>query len=343
MTKLIARGGKLVGRGGKLVGRTPPAPPPLYFEMIVKTDNSGTSGNNQFTIPTTGIGYNYAVETSEQLLTDQTGNVTLEWDSAGTYWVRITGDFPRIYFNNGGDRLKLLEVSNWGNIQWGSMGGAFSGCSNFNITAADTPDLSNVVNMSNMFWNAFAFNSDIGDWDVSSVTNMGRMFRDATAFNSDIGGWDVSSVTNMSDMFWDASAFNSDIGGWNVGNVTNMSRMFRGASAFNSDIGGWDVSSVTNMGSMFLGCSSFNSDIGGWDVSSVTNMSFMFFNTPFNGNIGSWDVSSVTNMGGMFQNTIAFNRDLSGWCVEQIVTEPENFDTGADSWVLPRPNWGEPC
>ncbi len=219
MPKLITRSGKLISRGGNLVGGAVPTPVVEYFEMIVKTDNAGTSGNNQFTIPTSGVGYDYTVETTEQLLTNQTGNVTLEWASAGTHWVRITGDFPRINFNNGGDRLKLIEVSNWGDIVWSSMQNAFFGCNNFIVTATDTP---------------------------------------------------------------------------NLGSVTNMSFIFGFASSFNGDIGGWDVSSVTNMTNMFV-------------------------------------------------NASTFNRDLSGWCVEQIASEPTNFDLGATSWVLPRPNWGDPC
>ncbi len=290
-----------------------------YFEMIVKTDNAGTSGNNQFTIPTTGVGYDYTVETSDQLLTNQTGNVTLEWASAGTHWVRITGDFPRIHFNSQLDRQKLLEVSNWGDIEWSSMENSFFGCSNFNITATDVPDLSNVTNMSRMFQAASTFNGDISSWDVSNVVNMETMFQAASSFNSDISSWDVSNVTSMFSMFDTASSFNSDISSWDVSNVTGMGFMFNRASSFNSDISSWDVSNVTSMGFMFSDASSFNSDISSWDVSNVATMVFMF------------------------NDASVFNRDLSGWCVEQIASEPFFFDLGANSWVLPRPNWGAPC
>jgi len=34
----------------------------------------------------------------------------------------------------------------------------------------------------------------ISDWDVSNVTNMSWMFYDATAFNQPIANWDVSKV-----------------------------------------------------------------------------------------------------------------------------------------------------
>ena len=52
----------------------------------VKTDNAGTSATNQFTIPTTGIGYLYDIETSDgQSITGLTGGTTITFPSAGTY------------------------------------------------------------------------------------------------------------------------------------------------------------------------------------------------------------------------------------------------------------------
>jgi surface protein len=45
------------------------------------------------------------------------------------------------------------------------------------------------------------FNEDISNWDVSNVTNMSWMFYDAESFNQDINKWDVSNVKDMSFMF----------------------------------------------------------------------------------------------------------------------------------------------
>ena len=54
--------------------------------------------------------------------------------------------------------------------------------------------MSNVNDMSNMFFKALIFNQNIGNWDVSNVTRMNRMFKVAKGFNQNIGDWDVSNV-----------------------------------------------------------------------------------------------------------------------------------------------------
>jgi len=298
------------------------------FVFRVKTDNAGTSNNDQFTIPTTSVdAYDYTVNWGDGNVDDNvTGNITHTYASAGEYIVQIKGLFPSLFFNNTGDRLKLIKIYKWGCYGRGSTTqlGAFYGCANMTSTAKDVADVSSVTTMNSMFRDT-AFNQDISGWDVSNVTTMQNMFNGASSFNQDISGWDVSNVTNMSIMFFGASSFNKDIGSWDVSSVTNMSFMFQGASSFNQDIGGWDVSSVTTMASMFRSASSFNKDIGGWDVSSVTNMSNMFRDTAFNQDIGGWDVSSVTNMSEMFRSASSFNKDIGGWDVSSVTNMSNMF------------------
>ena len=42
---------------------------------------------------------------------------------------------------------------------------------------------------------------DIAEWDVSSVLNISPMFYDAKSFNAELSKWDVSSVTHMHGVF----------------------------------------------------------------------------------------------------------------------------------------------
>jgi surface protein len=297
------------------------------FVITVKTDNPGTSSTTQFIIPTLWD-YNYNVDCNDDGSLEAkgvSGNYTCNYVAPGTYTVRIIDNsglrtgFPSIYFNNGGDKEKLLTIEQWGTGIWTSMQSAFYGCTHLAGQTADIPDFSSVTNMSHMFREAIAFNQDIGRWDTSIVADMGYMFYGASAFNQDIGGWDTSRVTNMRYLFRDASAFNQDIGGWDTSSVKDMSNMFAFASAFNQDIGNWDTGSVVDMNWMFEHASTFNQDIGRWDTSNVTDMRVMFHNASvFNQDIGEWDTSSVTYMTTMFEGAEAFNQDIGNWDTSSV-------------------------
>ena len=151
------------------------SPPPASDLFITKWV---VAAGETITIPTTGMGYNYDVDWDNDGTIDDfgfTGDATSPWLlRAGEHTVAISGDFPRIYFNDSGDKDKITEIVQWGTNPWTSMRYAFAGCSNLNITnpAAGVPDLSSVTSMSHMFSKASSFNGPIGDWDVSNVTDM---------------------------------------------------------------------------------------------------------------------------------------------------------------------------
>ncbi|MCZ6594811.1 MAG: BspA family leucine-rich repeat surface protein, partial [Bacteroidetes bacterium] len=183
------------------------------FITTWKTDNPGTSNATSITIPTTGGGYNYDVDWDNDGIFDEfgfMGNVTHDFTIAGTYTIRIQGTFPRIYFNDGGDKSKILSVDQWGTIAWNSMNASFFGCNNLVINAADTPNLSSVMDMNNMFMDASSLGGGVGNWNwnTSNVNSMGFLFQNATSFNQDISSWNVSNVGGMESMFFGATSFN---------------------------------------------------------------------------------------------------------------------------------------
>ncbi len=264
------------------------------------------------------------------------------------------------------DRENLIDVEQWGAVNWSNMKNAFYECKNLNISATDIPSLNYVKDMSSMFYycnnlnspvninkwvvssatsmkwmflHASTFNQDIGNWDVSSVKDMSCMFMETDAFNKNIGNWNVSSVENMTTMFQEAIAFNQEIGKWNVSRVKLMLAMFQNAKKFNQYIGDWNMANVSNIYGMFCGAENFNQDIGEWDVSKVTNMSALFSKAyAFNQNIGKWNVSNVTDMGLMFSSASSFNQDVGLWDVSKVTdmwamfNETNSFNQDIGKW-----------
>ena len=254
-------------------------------------------------------------------------NRTHVYATTGIYTITISGQVEGWRFAFTGDRLKILDVVNWGSLVIRSDQ-AFFGCSNLAVSAVDAPTLS-TTSLNSMFRSCTSLTTpNFSAWDLSSVTNVSFMFSSASFFNGNIGSWNVGSVTDMSYMFFGATSFNQDIGDWDVSNVISMFAIFWAANAFNGNIGNWDVSGVLNMGRMFTGAIFFNQDISGWDVSSVTNMFAIFQGaTSFNQNISSWNVSSATTMESIFQGATSFNQNIGSWDINQV-TNFTNFMNG---------------
>lgn len=248
---------------------------PTAFITTWKTDNAGPSSDTQITIPTNGSGYDYDIAWEEVgnasnngSMTNVTGGITIDFPSAGTYQVSITGDFPYIYFGNAGDREKILNVEQWGSNVWTSMFSAFHGCSNLIVTATDAPDLSQVTSLSSMFEQATSLNSDFNHWNVSQIIEMNSMFAGATSFNGNITSWNVFNISGMNSMFKNASSFNQNISSWNV-EASDMDEMFSGATAFDQDLGEWSLAGVTELTDFLsnsgLSIANYDNTLIGWD------------------------------------------------------------------------------
>ncbi|EEO23442.2 bacterial surface protein 26-residue [Helicobacter bilis ATCC 43879] len=106
-------------------------------------------------------------------------------------------------------------------------------------------DTSEITDMSKLFQDSSRTDfSGIESWDVSNVENMSQMFYNAKSFNQPLNSWDVGNVVNMENMFSNATSFNQPLNSWNVGKVANMKRMFYNARKFNQSLNSWNL--VTN-------------------------------------------------------------------------------------------------
>ena len=178
-----------------------------------------TTENESITIPTTGTGYNYAISTNDgQTFSGVTGDQTITFVSAGDYDVKISGDFPRIYFNNGGDKDKVRKLKQWGNIAWDSFLGAFFGCSNLVGTFTDAPNLSGVSDMTNAFRAASSYNRGFVGWDFSTITDMYAMLYQSASYTQSLANLNIVNVTDMSYLLTTATLteanYNATLIGW---------------------------------------------------------------------------------------------------------------------------------
>lgn len=305
--------------------------------------SSQSSNYKQIKLPLVYSGtYNFTVDwgdgNSNIITSYNQAEITHSYTSEGVYTVVITGTIDGFQFNNGGDKLKIIDISQWGNLGLGNTGSYFHGCENLVLTATDSPDLSGTTTLSL----AFAGCDNLGDtgsldtWDVSNVTDMSYMFS-GSSFNQPVGDWNVSSVINMRYMFSGANNFNQSISNWDVSNVENMGYMFRQASSFNQPIGNWDLSNVFTMDYMFYYALDFNQPLGNWDVSSVENTMYMFhYASSFNQPIGNWDVSRIVYMDKMFTGgALSYqNYDdlLIGWSKLNLIYDV-SFDGGYSKYT----------
>jgi len=75
---------------------------------------------------------------------------------------------------NGGSAEALLRVEQFGTVEWQTMENAFRGCTNLQFSAGiDTPDLSQVTNMSDMFKSCTSFNQELGMWKLERCRELG--------------------------------------------------------------------------------------------------------------------------------------------------------------------------
>ncbi len=286
-----------------------------------------TTDNESITIPTKGDGYDYTVDWGDGTVDSAiAGNATHIYEKAGIYTVKIKGDFPRIFFNNQGDKDKILTIEQWGIIEWKFFDFAFMGCSKLVSNTSEVPNLIEVKSLDSSFKGCTAFTGDLSKWDVSSVTSMKAMFQEAASFNSNLNDWDFRGTTNIGDMFRGASSFNGNISDWNVNDVVNMGGTFAGTDVFNQDLSRWQVENVTSMYQTFSSALKFNSNLSEWDVSNVTTTRGMFGGArEFKGDLNQWDTTNVTDMSGMFQSAVSFEQGISNWNVENVKDMSQMF------------------
>jgi hypothetical protein len=336
---------RALNRGGA------PAAPAFVSTWNTANTSSGSSASNQVNLPLINVGgaYNFVVnwgDGNEDTITVWTqAETTHTYAGAGIYTITISGDIQGWQFGGTKDRLKILEISQWGPIvfanQGATFGGTFRNCSNLNVTATDIPTLAGTAQVG--FFEgcgSLVFNSSINNWDVGGKSVLSGFFLNCGSFNQPLNNWNVSNVNNFSNVLRGCSSFNQPLNSWNMASAVNMDLALLGCTVFNQPLDSWDLNGVTILRGLFSTASAFNQDISGWDVSAVSNFgttgSGVFRNAfAFNGDIGAWNVSSGTSfldfmLGKSAANYSASNLDsiYNGW-TNRILVAARNINFGS--------------
>ncbi|WP_460512903.1 BspA family leucine-rich repeat surface protein [Cyclobacterium sediminis] len=194
---------------------------PFISEWNTENTSSGSSPSSTIQLPlrSSGVGYNLWVDWGDgnhsRITSFDDDNATHTYSSGGVYTIKIYGKIHDFRFGNTRDRLKLLNISQWGKCSFLGTS-AFYGCENLQLSASDVPDLSryNLI-LVDMFRGCTAFTGSpsMNDWDVSNQTSALRCFFVCENFNASINNWDTSLFSSFVNMLNRCYAFNQDVSG----------------------------------------------------------------------------------------------------------------------------------
>ena len=312
--------------------------------------SSGSSNSTSITLPLTNhasSNYSFYVDWGDGNVSYVDAynsiNRTHDYLTAGIYTITISGTITGFRFANTGDRLKLLNITQWGSLRLGNYGNNyFLGASNLKISATDNLDLTGTTAMVSAFESSGVTTiPTITAWDWSQVTTTDSMFQDADSFNQDLDYWNLTGVTTTNQMFYGTNVFNGSMIGINFSSNTNFNSMFETASKFNGNVTGWKFSSSNfTMDSMFQDADSFNRDIDSWDLGKVTTTNQMFYGCAiFNGSMNDMNFSSNTNFNSMFETASKFNGNISNWKLGVYQTQMDSMFQDADGFNQDLTSW----
>ena len=208
--------------------------------------------------------------------TDTTNTHT--YASSGTYTITIQGAVNTFRFASSGDRLKILDVSNWGGFDI-SNDRTFQNCNNLDVTATDIPILSNVKSASALFQSCNLIYVDFSTWDFSVCTNFRLFLGSNTNFTGNVEGVIHSGAIRI-----DAAFLNTPLG--------------------SPDLSTWDVSGITFWQDALRSCQlGALTDVSGW-VPQGNIVGAFLINPDFEGlGLSTWTIGAITGANAAFAST----------------------------------------
>jgi len=246
-----------------------------------------TNGGKTIVIPGT-IGSSFTVDWGDGTTTTETTYGISHTYASGiaTAIVSIgaagdTGPFTGFnpLYTSGGSANDLIDIVQWGSIAWTTFYRAFANTPNLgNISATDTPDLSNVSSMQLMFYSSSIGTANFNNWDISNVSDIHQMFRNSPNYRGDMANWNFVNNNNISLSFYMASSsgvYDGEAGNWNVSGVSTFDDCFRYQTGWDCNLADWYINgfnqvNIPTMYRMFrqggISDEQYTDSIVGWAV-----------------------------------------------------------------------------
>lgn len=259
------------------------------FMFTVVTNRAG-SANDTFVLPVASNDANYYIDWgdggAEELFTN-TGNKSHTYASAGTYLIKLrsTGSV-HIKFNNGGDKVKMDYINNWGSCV-NYLYQAFDGCTSLKADYKDAPRNS-ILSMSYAFRNCTSWNGSLSGWTFVAA-DWSYTFLACTNFNQYISPSQIAPALNLRGFLY-LTSFNQSLIGWNTENITNMTDSFRNIATFKQSLAPLSIKSATNITDICYGTNindtgtttNYDATLISWSAQAV-----LYSKTALNTNFGT--------------------------------------------------------
>lgn len=315
------------------------------FKFTINTA-LGTGDSFQLPLPI-GQTYNFVVYWGDgnfDTITAYNQAETLHsYSSGGIYQIKIDGKCGGWSFNNGGDKLKIISVDQWGDVGFSYLLGAFYGCTNLTsipeMLAADinvsnftdtfrgctnlASNINNVLNNTNInyylrtFYQCGSITGTLPDFDTrTDITNFSAAFFGCASLTGSIPKFgNNTNITALNDTFNGCVGLNGTIPSdaiSGLSNLTNLNTTFYNCSSLTGSIPVIPTS-VSGMSSTFYGCSSITGAINSTHFGSNSNLTTMvgtFYGAGISG-IASNTFSGCPNIN-TFYNCFRQNTNLQG-------------------------------
>ena len=190
------------------------------------------------------------------------------YTSAGEYLIKIDGTMASFRFNNGGNKLNLIGIDQFGSTGLVWVSGFAYGCSNCEYINGEDFDTSNITSLSQFARgciNMLTFN--VANWDTTNILSVYEFAASCLKLQVlDVSAWDLTICTNFGGFINDCKLLTLlDVSNWNTNSATSFSSFAIYCAALQDcDTIGFDMTNVTSVQNMFNYCNSITNAAPDW-------------------------------------------------------------------------------